>query len=164
MSAPRRARIRARRAPRQTGFTLIELMIAVVVLGILATVAYPQYTEFVMRSRIIEATAGMNDFRTRMEQYFHDNRTYADAGNCGLGDPAVTADSSFQIACTGASANGYQLDATGLASKGMGSFQYRLVVGAGGVQRTTVSVDSGRNWSLPAPNTCWAVRKSGKCS
>lgn len=151
------------RRPGQAGFTLIEVMIAIVVIAILAAIAYPTYNEFVMRSRIVEATSGLNDFKTRMEQYFQDNRTFANGGNCGLPDPAfVPGESNFQIQCSGAGVNGYTLDANGNAAKGMGAFRYRLVVSPVGLTRSTVSVHAG--WALPAPNTCWAVRKNGKCA
>jgi type IV pilus assembly protein PilE len=145
------------------GFTLIELMIVVAVVGILAAVAYPLYTEYVQRSRITEATSTMNDMRVRMEQYFQDNRTYANGGACGVADPPFSAaESSFQVLCGGADANGYTLNANGNGAKGMGAFQYRLVVNAGGVTRSTIGLPAG--WALPAPNTCWATRKGGKCS
>ena len=145
------------------GFTLIELMIVVAVVGILAAVAYPLYTEYVQRSRITEATSTMNDMRVRMDQYFQDNRTYANGGACGVADPPFNAgESSFQVQCAGADANGYTLNANGNGAKGMGAFQYRLVVAAGGVTRSTIGLPAG--WALPAPNTCWAVRKNGSCS
>jgi type IV pilus assembly protein PilE len=135
-------------------------MIAVTVLGILAAIAYPQYTEFVQRSRIADATSGLNDFRTRMEQFFQDNRTYANGGNCGVADPPVTGSSSFQIVCGGATAAGYTVNATGRAAKGMGAFQYRMTVAAAGVTRATIAAPGG--WTTPA--NCWAIRKSGDCS
>jgi type IV pilus assembly protein PilE len=156
-------RLPTRSRSRAAGFTLIELMIVVAVIGILAAAAYPLYTEYVQRSRITEATATLNDMRVRMEQYFQDNRTYANGGACGVADPPFNAaESSFQVVCGGANANGYTLNANGNGAKGMGSFQYRLLVNAGGVTRSTVGVPA--SWALPAPNTCWAVRKSGKCS
>jgi type IV pilus assembly protein PilE len=161
MQRPRRTAMGAQRPA--AGFTLIELMIVVAIVGILAAVAYPLYTDYVQRSRITEATSTMNDMRVRMEQFFQDNRTYANAGACGVADPPFNAaESSFQVQCAGADANGYTLNANGNGAKGMGAFQYRLVVNAGGVTRSTVGVPAG--WALPAPNTCWAVRKAGKCS
>ena len=143
---------------RETGFTLIEIMIAIAIVGILTAIALPQYNDYVRRSKIIDATSGMNDFRTRMEQYFQDNRTYLNGGACGVGNPV---DTSFQIACTGASANGYTLTATGLSSKGMNSFVYTMVVSATGLVRDTTGVVAG--WTLPSTD-CWAVRKNGDCS
>jgi type IV pilus assembly protein PilE len=158
---------RARRMPTGSrspaaGFTLIELMIVVAIVGILVAAAVPLYTDYVQRSRITEATASLNDMRVRMEQYFQDNRTYANGGACGVAPPIPTLESSFLVVCSGANANGYTLNANGNAAKGMGSFQYQLVVNAGGVTRSTIGVPA--TWALPAPNTCWAVRKNGKCS
>ena len=67
------------------GFTLIEVMIVVVIVGILAAIALPSYSEYITRSRIIDGTTKLGDFRAQMEKYFLDNRTYLDAGgNCGV--------------------------------------------------------------------------------
>ena len=58
------------------GFTLIEAMITVAVIAILAAVALPNYFDYVTRSRIVEAKTNLADMRTRLEQYFLDNRAY----------------------------------------------------------------------------------------
>jgi type IV pilus assembly protein PilE len=160
MAVSLRTRRFAPRFARHAGFTLIELLIAVTVLGILAAIAYPQYTEFVQRSRITDATSALNDFRVRMEQYFQDNRTYANGALCGVPDPLPIGSSSFQIVCGAPSAAGYTVNADGLPGKGMSAFRYRLTVAAAGVTRTTVSAPAG--WVTPA--NCWAVRKNGDCS
>src|SRR6266851_5361113 len=66
-----------------TGFTLIEVMITVAIVAILAAVAIPSYTDYITRSKIQEATTTLLAQRTKMEQYFQDQRTYS--GAC---DPA----------------------------------------------------------------------------
>ena len=68
---------RVRKAPRSTGFTLIELMITVAVVGILAAVAYPSYTEHVRRSHRATAQGLLSDLATRQHQFFVDTRGYA---------------------------------------------------------------------------------------
>ena len=59
---------------KQRGFTLIELMVVVVVIGILAAIGYPSYTDYIRRGKIAEATATLGDWRTKMETYYLDNR------------------------------------------------------------------------------------------
>ena len=50
----------------QRGFTLIELMIAIAVIGILSAIAYPSYTDYVRRGQLAEAFANLSDFRVRI--------------------------------------------------------------------------------------------------
>jgi type IV pilus assembly protein PilE len=59
------------------GFTLIELMIAVAVVGILSAIAYPSYTQYVVRSYRVAAQAKMMDAANRQQQFFIANRVYA---------------------------------------------------------------------------------------
>ena len=141
---------------RVRGFTLIELMVTVAIAAILASVAIPMYRDYVIRSRIIDATSKLSDFRVRMEQYFMDNRTYANGANCGVADPKDTDDASFTIACKDASATAYTAIATGKDSKGMKGFEYQIV--ASGAKKTN-SVPSG--WT--SSDTCWVTRKDGGC-
>jgi len=62
---------------RQNGFTLIELMITVVVIGILATIAMPAYTQYVIRGHRAAAQSEMMDIANRQQQFFLANRSYA---------------------------------------------------------------------------------------
>ena len=156
---------------RASGFTLIELMIALVVLGILAAVAYPTYTEFVRRSRIVDATSQLNDFRIRQEQAYQDNRRYDDGGgNCAISAQLPAYDATrdnFQFLCAfnAGALGGYTLRAIGNGGMGMSGFEYQLIIdpATGALTRTTASVPAA--WApTPVPNTCWQTRKAGKCS
>ena len=65
------------KAVRQNGFTLIELMIVVVIVGILASIAYPSYTQYVIRGHRAAAQTEMMDIANRQQQFFLANRQYA---------------------------------------------------------------------------------------
>lgn len=67
------------------GFTLIELMITVAIIGILAAIAYPSYTQYVIRANRSAAQAQMLDIANRQQQFLLANRAYVAMDN--LTDP-----------------------------------------------------------------------------
>ena len=70
-SAPSR---RGQRAPR--GFTLIELMIAVAIVGILTAIAYPSYAAYILRSRRSDATRALMQASSALERFYSQNQSY----------------------------------------------------------------------------------------
>ena len=58
------------------GFTLIEVLVVVIIIGILAMVAIPQFTKSIERSRGAEARAALRNIYTAEQAYFAQNETY----------------------------------------------------------------------------------------
>ncbi len=138
---------------KQRGFTLIEIMITVAIVGILAAVAVPSYSDYITRGRIPDATSGLATRQIRIEQFFQDNRTYLAAPDCVADSSSST---SFNFSCTVQTSVTYTLQALGKNS--MLGFTYTLDQNN---TKVTSAVPAG--WTLPSPNTCWVSKKGGAC-
>ena len=140
------------------GFTLIELMIAVVIVAILAAVALPNYNNYVLRGKISESTAQLSTMRIKMEQYFQDNRSYLGACLPGTVAPKPTGENAkyFSYTCTIPDANNYVVQADGVSSQGMSGFSY--TIDQAGNRRTVTT-----GWGTCANTACWAIRQDCSC-
>lgn len=100
------------------GFTLVELMIVVAIIGILAAIAYPSYLDQVLRSNRTEGRTLLLDAAARQERFFSNNNTYATTMTA-LGYTQDTATSNtrsendlYRVAVTTTVTNGRSLDFT----------------------------------------------------
>ena len=75
---------------KQGGFTLVELMVVIVIVGILASIAVPAYNDSVRKGRRADAKSTLTTVAARMEQYFMDNKTFE--------QPAVSTDMVGELA------------------------------------------------------------------
>lgn len=107
------------RAPRRGGFSLIELIITVAVIGILAAVAYPSYLDYVRRGNRSAAQTFMMTVAQRQEQYLLTNRSYAGTISAlSLTQPTETDGRyTFALSTTGTPPTGYLISATAIGSQ-----------------------------------------------
>ena len=133
----------------QAGFTLIELMITVAIIGILSAIAVPSYGSYLLRTRLTDAYAGLAGLQPAAEQHWSNTNSYA--GFTSL--PANT--DNFTFAVTNTTASAYLVTATGRnAAAG-----FVFTIDHNG-QRATTRVPTG--WTASA--TCWVRDKGGVCS
>jgi type IV pilus assembly protein PilE len=143
----------------QKGFTLVEVMIVVAVIGVLAAIAIPSYAEYSTRGRIVDAVGPLADMQAKLEQFFQDRRTYAGACTAGTLAPLPATTAHFTFACPTRNATAYQVNATGQGA--MAGFVFRLELANGVVARSTQGVPAG--WAVPVNNNCWVLKKGGVC-
>lgn len=94
------------------GVTLIELMVVVVIVSILAAVAYPSYRDHVTRAKRTEAKAALLQIATNQERHYLNHNVYADKlGPLGISS-ATTDSGSYTISINNAGANTYTAVAT----------------------------------------------------
>ncbi len=100
---------------RMQGITLLELMIVVMIVGILAVVAYPNYRDFAARAKRNEAKAALLQIATNQERFYLNNNTYTnDMTQLGfpVSDDFVTDTGSYTIDVSGANASNFSALAT----------------------------------------------------
>jgi len=61
---------------KNSGFSLIELMIVIVIIGIIAAIAYPSYQNSITKTRRADGQAALLDIMNAQERYFTENNTY----------------------------------------------------------------------------------------
>jgi len=138
----------------QKGFTLIELMIVVVIVGILASVALPAYNDYVTRGKLTEATATLSNGRVKVEQFFQDNHTYTGitaAPPC----PASTTYFTYDCGTPAPTDSTYKITATGKGN--LSAFIYTIDQSN---TKQTAGLASG--WGS-YPVSCWVTKKGGAC-
>ena len=149
------------------GFTLIELMIAVAIVGILVAVALPAYKNYVIRSRLVMGTNALSTMRAQMEQYYLDNRTYMTVSSPNIVTPCVqyavsaaTSQMPFTVGCSDPS--DIPTSATYiLRAKGVGVVNGAVyTIDQSGAMQTAGFPSA---WGTVLSNSCWLMRKGDSC-
>jgi len=137
----------------QAGFTLIELMITVAIIGILSAIAVPTYGGYVLRTRLTDAYAGLAGVQPAAEQHWSNTNSYAGLGAVAGALPVNTENFDFKV--ENANETAYVVSATGKNA----AAQFVFTIDQNG-QRATTRVPSG--WTTSS--SCWVRDKAGACS
>ena len=149
---------RSNPAPRRRakGFTLVELMIAVAIVGILAAVAYPAYLQYIRKSRRADAKTALLDLAARQERYSSVNNVYTNVpsqlGYVATGDVypvniLSSGQANYQLSVTvGAPATTYTATATPIGGQ--------TLDGCGAYSISSLGVQSNAGNTV-ATADCW---------
>lgn len=138
----------------QKGFSLIELMIVVALIGILTSIGMPAYQDYVGSSNTTEATANLANCRVQAEQYYQDNISYENFSmGTAASDDCRISDAKYFTYTTTADTNSYTLKATGKSSEGMGDYEF------------TINQDNAKSskYAGTVGATCWLTTSGGSC-
>jgi len=153
----------------QTGFTLIELMIAVAIVALLAAIAVPNYTQYVERTRRSDATTALTSIAGQLERCYTQFSAYND-GRCTFGfvSNGVPGNVTYANLTAGILSEEGDYDLTIAAGAGGAAQTYQLTATAtaDGSQANDDTCDTftlthvGLRGSTPAPaagadNPCW---------
>jgi len=133
------------------GFTLVEIMTVVALIGILASVAIPAYNNYVIRGKLVDASTQLASARIQLEQYFQDNRSYA-----GWTCPVATKYFSFTCNTT---ATTYTLTAESNLNQGLGNSagDYTYTIDDTNAKATTKFAGQSSTFS------CWIMKQGDTC-
>lgn len=135
----------------QKGFTLVELMVTVVIVGILASVAIPSYTNYVKSGNAQEAPSNLLAMKTQAEQHYADNPA---TGYAAFPCTTPASASKFSYVCSNLAKDTFTITATGVAGSNIAGWTYTINQSG---TRTSSAIGGASSTS------CWITKSGGSC-
>ncbi|MGI9247442.1 MAG: type IV pilin protein, partial [Woeseiaceae bacterium] len=143
---------------KQGGFTLIELMIVVAIIGIIAAFAYPSYLDQIRKTRRADCSGALTGLGSAMERFFTVNSTYqgAGAGGGNTGTPTIFSGScpidggtaTYNLTIQAATGSTYSLQAAPIGEQGKDKCGTLTLTNTG--LKGVTGADAGVTWEQ-----CW---------
>ena len=132
---------------KQKGFTLIELLIALAILAILITIAYPSYNQYILRSRRADAIAALSQDQILLERCYAQNFSYTGCASLP-GFPHNSTQGFYSISLSSLGSTNYSLTATPIGSQAQDTTCASMSVNQANVRTASDS-------SSTAQSVCW---------
>ena len=137
---------------KDNGFTLIELMIVVAIVGVLSAIAFPSYDSYMKKGRRADAKVGLSKISDRQERFYLQNNTYTNSfAASGLNTSDVSEEGYYKFTITSADlVNGFTATATAIAGQAQAKDVDCATLSLSSVGVETATAAAGGN-----PDKCW---------
>ena len=104
---------------KNSGFTLVELMVVVAIVGVISAIAYPSYTSYMKKSGRADAKVGLSKIVDKQERFYLQNNTYTDSfAATGLNTSTTSEEGYYTFSITSTNlVNGFTATATAVAGE-----------------------------------------------
>ena len=137
------------------GFSLVEVVVAVALAGILLAAAMPSYSDYLLRSRRSDAATALAQLQVAQERWRGNNTSYA-SSTAALGLPSTSPQGHYSVSVSASSATGYSATATATSSQQLADTACRLMglaMAGGNISYTSSNADGVADSA--GSNRCW---------